>query len=240
MTPNPNYVKHPAYGMVAFHRIQGNPGQLFGSHLDSHEGYIRLEIKEGAVDRSLHNDYYSSTTLSSIVTVDLSAAQFAALLTTMNVGDGVPCTIARRDGKMVERLPRRSVTEQQKMRKEFKETITESLSGLRKNESRLDELLNKKGALGVKDRKEIRELYKSMIRHLESNAKFSLDMFTEATEKVVTEAKANIDNFVTGTLTKLGLEALTDRFKANTVLKDTLGASATVDEAGNLLPSSTK
>ena len=97
--------KHPAYGMVGFYRVSGNPGRLFGSSLKNHESYIALRIGTGERIHSNGWDRYYGSLRGEHVEVMLSSAQFAELLTSMNVGNGVPCTIAYLGGKKVERAP---------------------------------------------------------------------------------------------------------------------------------------
>jgi hypothetical protein len=82
--------KHPSFGMVSFSRCYGTNRRLFQSHVKNMTT-VRLRIKQASVKHSLHQDHTYGE--ESLIEVELSPAQFAELLTSMNVGDGVPCTI---------------------------------------------------------------------------------------------------------------------------------------------------
>ena len=110
--------KHPAYGLVQFSRQHGGSKKLFGSQIRS-DTTIALRIFEGEVQHELSYDRYSHAKNRPIIEVVLSAAQFAELLTTMNMGSGVPCTIEYRDGKDVPPIPETDKAEAQKIHEGF-------------------------------------------------------------------------------------------------------------------------
>jgi hypothetical protein len=153
----------------------------------------------------------------SIVEIDLSPSQFAELLTSMNVGDGVPCTIARRDGSMIDKPAESIPTEQEHVKTQYRDAIRKSFSSLRGASKRLQEILEKK-TITTKDRRAIRKLFDDTTANLEANADYGVTAFEEVAEKVITEAKANVDNFVTTALTRLGLEHLQSRLGSGRVL----------------------
>lgn len=84
--------RHESYGQVSFNRISCTPPlDLYGSNL-KHGNIISLSIRRSTKNRNLNRDtYYGGE---EIVEVKLSSAQFAELLTSLNVGSGVPCTIS--------------------------------------------------------------------------------------------------------------------------------------------------
>ena len=82
--------KHPSYGMLSFHRVHGAATPLFGSSVQ-HRDTIRLTLKEGEVKRSLNTDWYFGG--KQLFEVEMSLSQFAELITSLNMGDGIPVTI---------------------------------------------------------------------------------------------------------------------------------------------------
>lgn len=218
---------HPAYGLLSFHRVTGDPGPLFGSHLDHHHGYIEMHLAKGELIRDGNEDRYYGNTRGDVVSVKMSAAQFAELVTTLNMGLGTPVTITSVKGEVVEKIPADKKTEQQNIRESFEEEMYAKTKDLRAAEARIDEILNKKGTLTKKDKEAIRSLYKNLLRHFEANAGFAVRMFSESVEKVIVEAKANVDNFVTTSLTAMGLDALKKKFTSNSVLKSLTGETTT-------------
>jgi len=86
--------KHESYGLVGFSRTThgggGDGANLFGCSI-KHNHTIVLKIKRATKERSLHDDrYYGGETL---IEVEMSPNQFAEAITSMNIGDGMPCTI---------------------------------------------------------------------------------------------------------------------------------------------------
>jgi len=84
---------HPSYGTVMFTRTHcgGGREKLFGSAITNHFTTVKLTIREAELRHKYHEDRIWGDR--KIIEVELSAAQFVELLTTMNVGTGTPCTI---------------------------------------------------------------------------------------------------------------------------------------------------
>lgn len=211
MSDDDNRQTHPSYGLASFSRRTGNPGRLFGSPLHTHEAYVTLAIKEGFLMKESttgHERFYGSVR-GDIIEVDLSAAQFAELLTTMNVGLGVPCTIRWLNGERVPNPPD-IPQEVEKVRTHFKTRMKDATEELKKNQTRVVELLEKK-SLSQADRREILESITNVRRHLEANVPFYLEMFEEAANRVVVHAKAEIDAFVTHNVIAEGVKVIRER-----------------------------
>lgn len=84
---------HESYGMVGLSRFTCGGGKgmnLFGSSIQHYSG-MTLTIREAVKRRNLNREWYGGRRI--IAEVTLSPAQFAEMIMTPNVGDGVPCTI---------------------------------------------------------------------------------------------------------------------------------------------------
>lgn len=212
--------QHPAYGLMSIHRVTGNPGTLFGSPLDYHHGFIEIHVAKGTVitrNATGEQRYFGASRGDKIV-VRMSNNQFAEMITTLNIGVGIPVTITSFDGKPVEEIPQDRDTPLDTLRDSLETELSNKTRTLREAESRLDEILDKKGALNKKDRLEIKTLYKNILQNFESNTSFAVTLYKETLAKVTTEAKANVDSFVASSLTALGLDALKKKFTSSTVL----------------------
>lgn len=95
-------MRHEAFGVIRLHRMQSSGTRLFRSPVRS-TAYMEIEICTGEVETDDHGDRVWGR--ESLLTVALSAVQFAELLTSANLGDGIPCTITRRAGKLVAAPP---------------------------------------------------------------------------------------------------------------------------------------
>lgn len=198
--------EHPAFGQVSFSRRQGHPGKLYGSSLDNHQTFITLEVKRSELEHHLSRDWYFSRDL--LIEVDLSAAQFAELLTTMNVGSGVPCTLryVRGEGAIPE-IPQDKKTEAERIEESFNADLKDKVESFKDIEQRIGQILEKK-SIGKQDRADIKSMVYQARRFFVDAAPFAVKSMVEAKEKVVTSAKAEIEAFMMHIVTKTGLKAL--------------------------------
>lgn len=201
---------HPSYGMIGFYRTTGNPGRLFGSPLKNHEHYVTLRVSKGTRIHSLGHDRFHGGLRGEIIEVMMSAGQFSELLTTMNVGSGVPCTIQYLLGEKVPSPPDDAELEVEKVRKGFKKDMQGVVAQIKEDKKELASLLEKK-TLTKADKEKIMWMLGRVEQHVESNAPFMVSQFEEAAEKVVKHSKAEIDAFITHNVVAEGLRAIKER-----------------------------
>lgn len=198
--------QHPSYCLVSFSRRHGNP-RLFGSHLKNHYHYITLAIKQAKLVRDENDDRYDASISGDIVEIDLSAAQFAELLTTMNVGMGVPGTLRRLNNQRVEEPPEIS-SEVEHIQDTFDKDLREfAKKVLEKSVPRAREILTKP-SLNKADRAELLSLFEDVSRRLTDAVPFVIEIFNESVGKRVTAAKTEVDSLLSLFLKKAGLQAL--------------------------------
>lgn len=199
--------QHPSYGLVQFNRQDhGGARRLFGSALPGHGRTVGLKIYTD-VQRISHKGterYYPAKGLPAIE-VELSAAQFAELITTMNVGFGVPCTVRHVNGKQPADPPEvKHQTEH--IRDDFEAVFTEAVARLKTE--RDDLLAAVDGRVTKKVVEAIKHSFYMAIMAVERNAPFYMEQFEEATEKITDGAKAEVDAFMTSAIQKAGMRAL--------------------------------
>ncbi len=197
---------HPAYGVVGFYRQTGGGRKLFGSHTRPSTTVV-LKISKAASYHDLGQDWNMSKG-QPIIEITLSPAQFAQLLTTMNVGDGVPCTISRLNNERVPEIPDDTKNETTKIHDSFKESMVKVGERLNTLEQRAESLL----AGRLKPTKaNLDLLHKEVLmtmQDVKSNFPFMLEQFTKSAHKVVTQVKAEVDAFVTHAVQVTGLKAI--------------------------------
>jgi len=202
---------HESYGMVGFSRCTGSSGRLFGSSLPNQGTFIRLRLTSATRKHYLGRDWYHGD-VQTMYEVDLSAAQFAELLTSMNVGSGVPCTIRFADGRQMAQPPD-ELLEAEQVRHDFEsktETVAKKLDGFAKQ---IMEVLDKP-TITKKDRETAKMALKLIVQDVRSNIPFWLEQFSEATQKITSAAKAEVDAFVTHAVMATGLKSLQDIAKS--------------------------
>lgn len=204
--------RHPSYAMIGFSRVSGNPGPLFGSQVTNHHTFMRLRIHHAERRHHLNSDWFSATHApgdqSLIVEVDLSAVQFAELLTCPNIGDGVPCTLRYLEGAPPIEAAPEVVSPMEEVRDDFRRSAEHLASLVRVHHEEMKKLLPK---LTKKEREEAERRMAMIEQEIRSNMPFVEQCFREVTEKSVAAAKAEVDAFVTHTMMTMGTQALRDR-----------------------------
>lgn len=199
--------EHESYGMLHIMRTGGGTSaiKLFGSPLATHYGTIRLTISKATWSHGLHHDRFFGMSKEHIE-IEMSQAQFADAITSLNIGTGTPCTIRYIAGKRVENPPD-FPTEAEHIRESFDGSLDGFAAKAQKYADQIKELTAK---LPAKTRREI-EIALDVIQHqLTSNVPFVVKQFQEATTKITTAAKAEVDGFVTATIRSAGLQSIAE------------------------------
>lgn len=203
MPINGNKEEHESYGMLGFSRVSGGHSNLFGSSI-KHQQTIRMVLKHAVKERGLNRDWYYGK--KQIVEVEMSQNQFAELITSMNVGDGVPVTIRWLNGKSMENCPEENKREL--FEKEFEDRMIELNERLGKLTEDAERILNEKSAPKKSDKELILKQLQSFRQELSSNIPFVASQFNEQMDKTVAEAKGEVEAFVMNKVHSLGIEGL--------------------------------
>lgn len=206
--------EHPSYGMLSFSIGTMNRNiSLFGSSIQSHN-IITMTLKHGATERMLNNDYYYGKGI--IAKVEMSYSQFAELITSMNMEDGVPVTITytEKDGH-IEETPFES--KQERFKQEFSEHLNDINQEVNEITRNVNEMFNNKSAIGKRDREKIIKMLKHLSMEIGSNSEFIYEQFNEQMDKTVTEAKGEIEAFCQNKINSIANAAIAEKqgdFKA--------------------------
>jgi hypothetical protein len=198
--------EHPSYGLVRISRVTGGPGarNLFGSPLARHYGTIRLSIGTAKWIHRLHHDRYQGSLRGEHIEIEMSAAQFADMITRLNMGSGTPCTLRYLAGVEVPSPPDHA-TEAEHIRDNFAGSLDKYKAKVRAYRKKIEDLT---GKLSDKARKEIKIALDVIEDQLGDNVPFVVRQFQEATTRITSSAKAEVDAFVTGVVRAAGLEAI--------------------------------
>lgn len=216
-------LEHPSFGAVQISRVSCNPPmRLYASSVD-HANVIMLRINRSTLYRSLHEDKHYGG-IHSIVEVTMSANQFAEAITSLNCGSGVPCTInfTEKDGAISECADYRD--ERREVRQEFQDDCKAVANDLLTAVDKLSQVIGSAGAPKKGDLREVLAKLTHAVQQLESNMPFVLNQFDESCDKVVAEAKGEIDAAFTHVMAVLANEklielgGLTEPPKANGLL----------------------
>lgn len=194
--------EHESFGKLSFCRTTSNQTNLFGSSV-KHSNTVTLEILTASLTRSLgQNHTYGQKHL---IRVELSHNQFASAIANMNTS-GVPCTLRYVGGKRMEDVPDMG-SEKEKARSDMEERGRAFVKRFEVEQAKLDELINK-GKAGKGDLMAISRLLEFFKQELIQNQPFFAEQFERAMDKVVTEAKSEIEGFLMSTIYEKGLDVM--------------------------------
>jgi hypothetical protein len=187
-------INHPSFALMGFTRQTSNKGAaLFGSSL-KHENTITMKIVPAKWIRENGSDWYFRSGGKSLIEVEMSQAQFAQIITSANIGDGQPVTVRSYNGKKID-LP--SIENKRRMIEDDFQKVTDGL--VEKYEKMMEEaldILDNKKTISKSDREKIRKGYELVAREIGSNIPFMTTLFNEEMDKVVSEAKMEVESFI--------------------------------------------
>lgn len=185
--------QHPAWGMIGAFRVSHTPGAvLFDSDI-RHSHTVRVRIATGTRKRDLHRDWLHADR--EFVEIEMSEAQWAAFVSSMNVGGGVPCTIRRReDDVLVPEMPFES---------RMQETMDEVRGAAHAAAAKVAEAF---AAYSAKKTATNLRTLEYAIQNMPANVEYAAKSLTEHTENVVQKARADIEAMAVASAKRLGIE----------------------------------
>lgn len=178
---------HESMGMAGLSRVSGRNDSMHGTDVP-HNGWIELTIYKGTVRRDLHQEWYSAD--ERYVTVQLTHSQFSEMISNMNCGYGVPCTVKSLMG--VRMLPPEPVDRSGQFSEEFKKDMENVADRLNKAIGEMKDLCEKNGAT-KKEKAAILSELKMVKQNIGSNMPFVEKQFGRCMTKAVDDAKRNIE-----------------------------------------------
>lgn len=202
---------HPAFGLVSVNRTHTTGTRLYASDL-SHQEVITISFHES---EQIERDGYIRHRLgegrrkSPLLSVSLSPAQWAAMITSFGMGDGVPCTLNSIRTEGYQRLPLIGHTES--VRERYDRQIKEAADRqLRRIQEHMDTLaaLVAKGKAGKKELADVYSGLASAVNNLPGNLAFTSELIQENMDKIVASGKAELEAAALGVATRLGIQEI--------------------------------
>lgn len=131
------------------------------------------------------------------------------MITSLNRGDGTPCTITSFNKKRMDEYV--SQDEVTKFSNEFSKQVKDIGKQITDAKSRMDELLDKKGALNKKEKEELKDLLYQINIQFNSNIPYIRNCFDESINDAVSEFKQLCDAKVTRTIEQVGIDVLKNK-----------------------------
>lgn len=194
---------HPAFGQITAGRVSGGGVSLYGSDF-AHNNFVTISIHGSVLDRQLSRDWHFPR--DEVVEVYLSEAQWATFVSSMNVGGGVPCTLARVQGETMPAIPFRSQHE------DFKAELNGTVEGMTARiDATIQQMRDGIGAsLSNKKRDELLAELVRLRQDVSSSLPYVAQSFGEHMEQTVEKAKIEVNAYVHSAVTRAGLTALSE------------------------------
>ncbi len=215
---------HPAFAQISISRSTcgGSGTELYGSSL-RHNNIITMRLHHSELNRSLNKDWYHERGL--IAEIDMSQSQFAEMITSFGMGDGVPCTLryTEKDGQ----IPLCTFENKRSQYKhEFDEKIGGAFSDTEKLINDVERMFDLKKALTKKEKEEILSTLLKIKYNIGSNLKFAASQFDKQMDKTIMEAKGEIEAFTQSRITSIANKAIAENggieeFKAVSLIENT-------------------
>ncbi len=196
---------HESFGMMSFNRVQCNYGEVLHGSALKHSTFIEMRLHHSSMKRGLSHDWHHAQ--GRIASVRMSQNQFSELITSMNMGDGIPVTLGftERDGEL-ESPEFSSITETH--RNEFTQKTKDVVGDAEALLASMKDLLSGSGTVKKADRETMLKQVEKVVREIGANMPHMEKTFAKAMDNVVTDAKGTIEAFYQHRVVEAGLDAL--------------------------------
>lgn len=178
---------HESFGQILFCRSNGNNTNFYGSELPQ-DHYITMEVHHSEIQRELTQDRYYNK--GQILRIRMSSGQFAEMLTSMNCGSGVPCTIERIEGKKIAELPMQE-SRKEFVHRKFEDRMKMFGDTIRERQNKAKELVKKK-TLSKDDMHKLQMHLEWLTNEVEKNIPFFAKCFQELWMKLCLKQKQKL------------------------------------------------
>lgn len=188
---------HPAYGTVQVSRVTGHHATLFDSEF-KHQHYIELRINKAYTERDNCTDWVF-TKGAREVCIQMSEIQWAGLLTSMNIGNGSPCTLRQIGDEHFPEIEECGTTEAQ-FRVDHEDRIKEVTDRIDALSDAIDEV-----KLSKKARDSLKNSLENIRTSIGPNLNFVAKMFAEHIETTKEKAKAELHGYQRSVMESINL-----------------------------------
>lgn len=198
---------HECFGIAQFNRFSSNHRDFFGAEQLLGDG-IRFTISPCVFVETDHGDKYTSDH-STLIDIRMTYNQFAELVSTMNMGEGVPVTITRFNGSSI---PYESVNKiKRTLEDEADSLLDKHVKNFDDRMKIIESILEKKN-IGVKDRAEIKDQLSTIKSHMKSNIPYYKEEMRIKIQDQCSKAKSEIAQAIHNRMSIKGqIQVLTDQ-----------------------------
>lgn len=197
---------HPAFGQISASRVSWGPSgtTLYGSDF-KHHNTVTVRISGSELNRDLSSDRHFER--EQLIEVNLSEAQWAHFVSSLNAGAGTPCTIYHLGGEYTPTIPLRNVVDVTKQELDYR------LAEIEKRVSKaISEMEGEIGqSLSKVKREKLLEYLTELRRDVNDRLPFMAKSLAENMETVVEKAKIEVNAYAMNAINRAGAQALNER-----------------------------
>ena len=197
--------QHDAYGTITMVMSTGGNDTLFGSDI-RHNRRISIQINRAEMKRDLNRDWIHSR--DSILTFEMSHAQFSEFIMSVGNGGGTPITLTRAPAPGTPYLTMPGIqnleTKHDMHRREIADAARGRLEAMSQKIKELGALIES----GQTGKTKLREIHKDLDRecgYLPGTMEFVVRSAEDALEKATSDAKIEVEAYISASARKLGL-----------------------------------
>lgn len=199
---------HPAFGAISVSRWTSNhPVRLCGSDL-GHRSGLTVRLSQASIKRHLSRDWHHNT--DPVVEFTLSMSQWARLVSSIGIGEGVPVTLtAYREGAFrgVPPIAAPELSKKEVHGAEAEQMVAQAVQKLSDEIASLGSMIDS-GKLGKQALREVHRSLSIAVGNLPGNLKYVTDRFASSAEAVIADAKTEIEAHVAAVVMQTGLQSL--------------------------------
>ena len=210
---------HPAFGTIQVFRVSCNPSVgLFDSPL-KHNHYINLRVSTASISRGLNRDWLSSD--KTFLEFSMSENQWGHFVSSQGLGSGTPVTLNHVPSDLVG-APIPAIDSDITMKEQHLKDIDRACKDIQeaaKGTLKKLSVLIDKGRAGKIDLIQLQTEVNRFTENLPTKMEFVVSGLTEEMDKTINAGKSEIHAYINNTVSRLGIEAMTEQTKILT-LKD--------------------
>lgn len=185
---------HPAYATIQVSHSHGGGAHLFGSKVKSVPSRVRITIYEAT--RYIEYGLERAFGIDPYIEVEMTHAQFVAMVGMPNTGSGVPCTLqGRRTDTGWDRTPLIEIeddaTEVAASVRALREKTEEIAASIYKMK---DEALAVASGLSQAKKRDLGQVFDRLIQQVNSNLPFAVTQAHESVENAVSAAQVEVES----------------------------------------------
>lgn len=211
----PSWQTHPSYGMIRVTHRSGSR-RMFGVDYDTGHS-VSIQITRGELKVDAGTEWFHGREI--LAEIEMSEVQFARMISSPNMGSGVPCTLRHvRSGPMEDIAePPVPETHAEHSKHNLRETARKIAGNFEHVEKKLAEYAAGKAPTKAQ-LKELQSIVQQARQGIASDLPYYVERAAEKVDERTNAGKSEVDAYIQHQLTELGKQAIGEKIKEGGVV----------------------